>query len=596
MNEWTWVLAGVLAYWVAVVVARNRGLLPDYVNTMGPLLTVHTKRGKRLLDRLARPKRAWRAWGNFGLGIALVVLVGAFALLATTAIALVQNPPATASAVGNPRSALVVPGVNPFLPVAVAPEIVLGLFVGLVVHEGGHGVMSRVEGIGVESMGVVLLAILPMGAFVEPDQEEQRLVSRGSRARMFAAGVTNNFLVALLAFGLLLGPVASGIAVAPGAAVGGVTEQSPAAQAGIEPGDRIVAVGNESIASNEEFEDVLANHTGHAVSMTLASGETVTVNRSVLVTGVPAAGSALAAATPFSPDNGVSTGDTIVSVNGTSVETEAAFRDAVTDATIATVTTASGNTTTGPVGALATLVGGEPFAEQTGLASGDSVVVTRLDGERVVTYEGVSDALADTTPGDSVTVEYYVEGERYEASVTLGENPNSDIGFLGVQGSPGYSGMTVSDAGIELYPAGFYLDVLGGDLSGASLTQSAMFLVFLPFLAAVGLGVPYNFPGFVPDNAAFYTTTGVLEPLGGTGLLLANALFWVGWVNINLGFFNCIPGYPLDGGHLLRTSVESVVSRLPVEDKRSAVRAVTTSVGLAMLACLLLMLFPNLLV
>jgi len=44
---------------------------------------------------------------------------------------------------------------------------------------------------------------------------------------MFAAGVTNNFAITILAFALLFGPVVGAIGVAPGAAVGGVAQDSP---------------------------------------------------------------------------------------------------------------------------------------------------------------------------------------------------------------------------------------------------------------------------------------------------------------------------------------------------------------------------------
>ena len=73
--------------------------------------------------------------------------------------------------------------------------------------------------------------------------------------------------------------------------------------------------------------------------------------------------------------------------------------------------------------------------------------------------------------------------------------------------------------------------------------------------------------------------------------LLANVLFWTGWINLNLGLFNCIPTFPLDGGHIFRASAESVVARLPVEGRRRLTTAVTASVSLVMIVALVLMLF-----
>ncbi|MFB6118891.1 site-2 protease family protein [Halosegnis sp.] len=588
----TLVLAAVVGYTVMGLAVKRRGLLPRWVRLSGPITTLHTERGRVLLDRLAAPKRLWRAWGNLGVGIALVVMAGSFVLVLFAGLQALANP--QPSALTQPRNVLAIPGVNDFLPLSAAVEIVAALLVGLVVHEGGHGLMCRVEDIEVDSMGLALLAFVPIGAFVEPDEASRDAASRGAQTRMFAAGVTNNFAVAAVAFALLFGPVVGSIAVVSGVPVAGVLPGAAAAQAGIDRGDVITGVEGSPVADGEALDTALAGTNARTVAVQLRSGETVTVERSLVVTGAVA-------------DAPLPVNATIVAINGTTVHTEQAFRAALSDREVARITTADGETATTPAGAYTRVTpperGQSPLANASGLG-GERFTITRFDGQRIVDGEALGEALDDTEPGQRATVTGYHDGERRTYEVRLGDNPREPTGFLGVSIRRGTSGMTVDDFGIDEYPAATFLAALGGDTNdprfGAvdgPLTRAYLTLS-LPFAAVTFPGIDHPFPGFVGVYENFYVAgDGPLSFLG-TGLLLlvGSLLFWTAWINVIIGQFNCVPAFPLDGGHILRTSTQAVVARLPVDDKHAATRAVTVSVGLLMLASLLLMVFgPQLL-
>ena len=586
------VLAGVVLYTVIATVLERRGHLPGSIRLSGPITTLHTQRGRDFLEWLSGPKRFWRAWGNFGVGIALVVMVGSFLLVGFAGVQAVLDPQPTA--LNEPRNVLAIPGVNQFLPLSAAVEIVAGLVIGLVVHEGGHGLMCRVEEIDIDSLGLAFLAFIPVGAFVEPDEDSRRRASRGGQTRMFAAGVTNNFAITVIAFALLFGPVAGSISAVAGVPVGGVLPGSAAGEAGLERGDVVASVNGANVSGSAEFDAALAGADDRTVRVGLKRGGVVEIGRELTVTGATAGAAAEVNAT-------------IAAVNGSAVYTEQAFRSAIEDRSVATLTVredeGTSNVTT-PIGAYTLPMAGEAFADA-GAPAGEAVIVTSIDGERTVDNAALSSALDGYAPGDEVRIVGYVDGERRTWDVTLRSPPGGgESAFLGVSVQPGVSGLTVDDLGVDVYPAGTFLGAIGGSggegpelLPGGGPIRRAYIALVLPFAGLTIPGIGYSFAGFVGPVAGFYEVNGLLGTLGtGAGLFLANLLFWTAWINLIIGQFNCIPTYPLDGGHILRTSTETVVSRLPIEDGRTVTRAVTTTISLVMLAGVFLMVFgPRLL-
>ena len=140
----------------------------------------------------------------------------------------------------NPQLQLVLPGVDiPGSPVLIPLGYgIVALMTVLIVHEFGHGIISRVEGVKIDSIGVLLLAILP-GAFVEPNEEDVQKSERIQKLRIYAAGSIFNMMLAAISFIIVLflslmifSSVFIGI---PGIAIPGTDLKTPAIGQNIGP-------------------------------------------------------------------------------------------------------------------------------------------------------------------------------------------------------------------------------------------------------------------------------------------------------------------------------------------------------------------------
>jgi regulator of sigma E protease len=181
---------------------------------------------------------------------------------------------------------------------ALATIIVLGVLI--FIHELGHFLVAKACGVRVEAFSLgfppkVLhkqigetdyrLSLLPLGGYVKmlgenpndevpPELEHRSFIHQSLRRRFFIvlAGPGFNFLFAVLALFLVF--AFAGIPYVT-TEIGGVTEDSPAAKAGLQKGDKVLAVAGQPVGRWEELSPKIKEKGEHPVTLEVKRVEKV---------------------------------------------------------------------------------------------------------------------------------------------------------------------------------------------------------------------------------------------------------------------------------------------------------------------------------
>ncbi|MFQ5553420.1 MAG: M50 family metallopeptidase, partial [Thermoplasmata archaeon] len=136
------------------------------------------------------------------------------------------------------------------------------------------GILARWWKVKIKSLGI-LLFIVPIGAFVEPDEEEMQALDRPKRGTIFAAGPGSNVVLAvLLATVFSFGMMGAVQAKALGMGITGVVPESPAEMEGLATGMIITHIDGIPIESGVHFTAILNDtQAGQAVELTIFSND-----------------------------------------------------------------------------------------------------------------------------------------------------------------------------------------------------------------------------------------------------------------------------------------------------------------------------------
>ena len=499
----------------------------------GPCIMIKTQLGMKTMDRLAKYTRFWHAFGFFSKLVSAVLFLLMMYMLIVAVIAL-PSTLSSGTSIGI-EYALAIPGFNPIMPLTYG---IVALFFAMVVHELGHGIQARVNGIKVDSSGL-LYAVVPLGAFVEPNEEEMETKPRKAKIDVYAAGITVNTVWAVVAMLLMVaacGCVSSDYGDTAG--VYYVDSGSPAYDAGIETTDLIIGIsdedGNLLIGENEAGQ---------------TAGELTTTT----------SGSLAFLDYDFDPTRQYYL--TYVSEDGT--HTSGLVQMGLY---IKAVTSGSG-------------------AEAAGITAGSFIYSMTLDGETtyVTGYQNFIALMNETESGDVVTIvtvsDMDEDGsyEFEEFTVTL--TANGSIGFLGVSTTTG---------GLTFTTPNLLLDAAANPFYGAD-TATEYVTYFLSYLSG-----PFNGMDPISDEVEWWYDA----PLDGVWWVFIRLMYWIFWLDILLAISNALPTYVLDGGFIFAGGVSWLLEKLRVGDeerREKLTESITGSVSNVVLFLFLLVIIAMIL-
>jgi len=222
-----------------------------------------------------------------------------------------------------------------------------------------------------------------------------------------------------------------------------------------------------------------------------------------------------------------------------------------------------------------TSVGEDTAADLAGIEEG--MIMVTFNNTTLLQYQDFSNAIANCSANDTVDIEFWdgASNNTIVIPVTLGDkgdmtnrSEDAGLGYLGVN--------TFTLSTDHFHPI--------GDSKTLGEFGSSMAVYFtLPLAGLSTVHGPmmdfYEITGFwsfLPDNVFW---------------IIANAVYWIFWLNLMVGLSNALPAVPLDGGYIFKDWLDTLLGRSSKyhddEKRTGAVNKIAFVVALSILFLIL---------
>ena len=248
-------LLGVLFLNIFLIrILEKEGYLEKWNATkvLGFILMIRTNKGQKILEKISRPRKFWRMFGEFSVWIGFIALFFTSMLVILSFLSLFNSSRENISIESS--EVILIPGVTSGIPIFWP---LMALIVALIIHEYGHGILMRAHGMRVRSFGLLIFSLIPIGAFAEPEYTEVTKAPKRERMRIYAAGPAVNIVFSIILVSILAVSIDGVNPSIQGAYSPAIVADGPANESGLEPYDIIIEVNNESISNAEDLRDIL---------------------------------------------------------------------------------------------------------------------------------------------------------------------------------------------------------------------------------------------------------------------------------------------------------------------------------------------------
>ncbi len=189
------------------------------------------------------------------------------------------------------------------------------------------------------------------------------------------------------------------------------------------------------------------------------------------------------------------------------------------------------------------------------------MIITSVNNTRVTTISDFQEALNVTQANQTISIQYVYHGQNLENTVTLSDKyimynqslqlSNTSVlhqfkgkGYLGVATSTRYQ---------------LDLEILRNPFS--YFPEGLLYYIGMPLVGFINGYNPITEP-----FTTFYTTN---TPLPTTWFwAIINILYWIFWIDFMAATFNVLPMIPLDGGYILKDTLDSALKRFKTSMKK----------------------------
>jgi membrane-associated protease RseP (regulator of RpoE activity) len=447
------------------------------------------------MERAASKARFWRMFGVAAIWCCLASMFILMLLLLWEAYSVLTvrvSPEATEITLG----AL---GID---TAVLAIYFIFGLTLAVAAHEYFHGILVFSEKLKLDFIGLVFL-VIPIGAFVEPRDEELKAAGESKRMRVFASGPATNVLIALVCMVILAGVL--GPSIEPreeGALVTAVADESPARMFGLSTWSEVTQIQATPIRTSTDLISYWFDSPGDEVTVEAIHKGTervLHVPSGVVITAVYEGPGFNAGLRP---------GMIIAELNGTTIHTVEMLRSVTEN-----------STHKAPVDIRVLRYGFDPGRGKDWFVEDPSIRQINLTSKWLFYYK------------------------YYPKSANSDEYRNMSI--MGVSTSP--LGVRIEDMD--------YLPQLVTHPLGGGTEDKGPVVALLRFVALPTLG----YSPVVSPATELYQPSGIFSGVpSDVYWVVINICYWLFWANLILGIANALPALPFDGGYVLRDALKRV--------------------------------------